>query len=131
MLTYHQTKDRKFVENQKGRFSPETVGGIYHKMYTKPSFLDALDEWESIAKDEGISKAALAYRWVDYHSALKKEDGDALIFGASRPDQVEETLQLVEAGPLSQSAVQRIQKVWESVKGDSITDNFEAVYGKI
>ena len=49
-------------------------------MYAKPAYLEALSEWEAIAKDiAGCSKADLAYRWVTYSSPLKSEYGDGII----------------------------------------------------
>ena len=67
-----------------GRFGPNSRSrGMYNKMYGKESLFQASEEWANIAKDAGISKAALAYRWITFHSALKAEDGDAVIVGAS------------------------------------------------
>lgn len=58
------------------------LGGVYVGMYSKPAFLEALGTWEGIAKEEGID---LAYRWVTYHSPLKKEHGDGIIVVRGRP----------------------------------------------
>jgi aflatoxin B1 aldehyde reductase len=51
----------------------DSAGEMYKVMYAKETLLDALDEWGHIAKAAGVSKAALAYRWIAYHSALKAE----------------------------------------------------------
>ena len=53
-------------------------------MCVKWSLYQALDEWGVIAKDTGISKAALVYRWFRYHSWLEGKYGDSLIPGAKR-----------------------------------------------
>ncbi len=46
-----------------GRFSGKPLlRDTYPKMYGKQSLYRALDEWGVIAKDAGISKAALVYR---------------------------------------------------------------------
>lgn len=124
-----QTKNRKFVEDQQGRFAKDAVGGIYHKMYTKDNFMSLLDKWEEIANEEKVSKAELAFRWVNYHSALKPEHGDAVIFGASKYEQITTTIQYLRNGPLSDKAVKAIDALWPTVKDDSIMDNFEAVFG--
>ena len=55
------------------------VGKVYNKLYSKPSLLEALSEWESIANEARVSKAALAYRWVMYNSKLSAEHGDGII----------------------------------------------------
>lgn len=103
--------------------------GIYHKMYTKENFMSLLDKWEEIANQENVSKAELAFRWVNYHSALKPEYGDAIIFGASKWSQIEATTQYLRNGPLSDQSVKAIDALWPMVKNDSIIDNFQAVFG--
>jgi len=111
-------------ENIEGRFDRNTFHGqMYHKMYNRPALVAALPEWEAISKQSGVSKAALAYRWVMYHSALKPELGDGIIVGASRPSQLKETLEALDAGPLDPAVVDRIQKVWEAVKHEAPLDN--------
>lgn len=98
-------------------------------MYTKENFMSLLDKWEEIANEEKVSKAELAFRWVNYHSALKPELGDAVIFGASSYEQIEKTVQYLKNGPLSDKAAKAIDALWPTVKDDSIMDNFEAVFG--
>lgn len=93
-------------------------------MYNKPSYLEALAQWESIAKDEGISRAELAYRWVTYNSPLDREHGDGIIIGARNLEQLEETLKSVNSGPLSENAVKRIDEVWNTIKHEAPLDNF-------
>lgn len=53
-------------------------------MYAKPSYLEALKQWEEIAKDEGCSRADLAYRWVRFNSPLKAEQGDGKVMSVRR-----------------------------------------------
>jgi hypothetical protein len=69
-----------------GRFGPNArIGDMYTSMYSaKESLLQALDEWGHIASDGDISKTALSYRWITFHSALKGANGDAVIVGASK-----------------------------------------------
>ena len=107
-----------------GRFDRSTqIGKIYQKLYNKPSLVKALHEWADIAKDAGISKAALAYRWVEFHGALKAEDGDAMIIG-SRPAQLEETLMALEDGPLDGKIAERVEGVWKMVEHEAPLDNY-------
>jgi aflatoxin B1 aldehyde reductase len=123
------TKTRSYVENGEGRFNKERFFGMYGKLYTSPSYLEALDEWGYIASEEGVTKAALAYRWVNYHSHLKAELGDGVIIGASSLKQLEQTLEALEAGPLSDTAIKGIDGIWEKVKPDALLDNFQAAFG--
>jgi aryl-alcohol dehydrogenase-like predicted oxidoreductase len=107
-----------------GRFAPDALNGMYREMYMKPSYLEALSKWEAIANEEGVTRAELAYRWVTYNSPLKKEQGDAIIVGASSTEQLEQTLSGIEKGPLSNKAVEGIDKIWEEIKHEAPLDNF-------
>ena len=63
-----------------GRWDPTSfLGKLYNEKYTKPSLLEALSEWDAIANEARVSKAALAYRWVMYNSKLSAEHGDGII----------------------------------------------------
>ena len=63
-----------------GRWDPTSRSGkVYNERYVKPSLLEALSEWEAIANEARVSKAALAYRWVTYNSKLSAEHGDGII----------------------------------------------------
>lgn len=119
------TKTKQEILDGKGRFDPNNfLGQMYSSMYAKPSYLEALGQWEQIAKDEGISRAELAYRWVTYNSPLKKEYGDGIIIGARNLDQLQETLTSVNNGTLSKNAVKRIDEVWKTIEHEAPLDNF-------
>lgn len=108
-----------------GRWDPNgRVGELYHHQYNRPLLVEALSEWESIANDAGISKAALAYRWVAYNSTLKSEYGDGIIIGASRHQQLLETLRAIEDGPLEASIAKKIDRVWDLVKDQAPVDSY-------
>lgn len=118
------TKTREQVESGHGRFNPDGLGGgMYNRLYAKPTLLEALEEWGQIANDEGISRAELAYRWVKYNSPLKPEYGDAIIVGASSLEQLEETLKGLKKGPLSEQATKRIDEIWKKVEAEAPLDN--------
>ncbi|KAK4939964.1 hypothetical protein LTR10_019816 [Elasticomyces elasticus] len=116
------TKTAEQIKEGAGRFGEQKNGGMYRKMYMKESYLAALAKWEDIASEEGVSRAELAYRWVAYNSPLK--DGDGLIIGASRTEQLEQTLQGIKKGKLSDKAAKRIDEVWEGIKHEAPLDNF-------
>lgn len=119
------TKTAQQIKEGAGRFnSSHRLTGMYTEMYDKPSLVEALAEWESIAKDEGCSRADLAYRWVRYNSSLKQEHGDGIIIGASKLEQLLQTLESINSGPLSQKAAERIDKIWEKIKDDAPLDNY-------
>ncbi|KAJ1323877.1 aflatoxin B1 aldehyde reductase [Microdochium nivale] len=109
-----------------GRFGrDDAIGKKYNNMYNKPSFLAALDTWEQIAQSEGVSRAELAYRWVTYHSKLEGTYGDAVIVGASKEQQLKDTVESLKKGPLSDSAAEKINAIWDSIKDDAVLDNLE------
>ncbi|KAF2865743.1 NADP-dependent oxidoreductase domain-containing protein [Massariosphaeria phaeospora] len=118
------TKTPQQLEDGVGRFSADVLGGMYNDLYNKPSLREALAEWNAIADKEGISKAELAYRWVGYNGALKADLGDGVIFGASSVRQIEQTAQGLKKGALSDEARDRIEAIWEKVKGDAPVDNY-------
>lgn len=89
---------------------------------TRPSLLAALSEWEAIAYEARVSKAALAYRWLTYNSRLSAEHGDGMIIGATRGSQLEEHLRAIEDGPLDENIAKKIDKVWELVKDEAPID---------
>lgn len=116
---------QEIEEGVKGRFDKSTqIGQMYQKLYNRPSLLKALHEWNTIAEKAGVSKAALAYRWIAYHSALREEYGDAVIIGGRTPGQVSETLEAIAEGPLKDDIAAHIENVWELVKDEAPVDNY-------
>jgi len=115
------------AKDDPGRFGTGSrIGEMYTSMYGKESLFQAVDKWAEIAKDAGITKAALAYRWITFHSALKRENGDAVIVGASKAAQLEETLAAVEQGPLDDKTAKRASDIWEKVKHEAPLDNYHS-----
>jgi aflatoxin B1 aldehyde reductase len=109
-----------------GRWDPKSaMGSFYHALYGKPTFFEALDKWNAISEAAGIPKAALAYRWVAFHSALDARLGDGLVIGASSLNQVKQTAAALKAGPLPDEVAAQISDLWEIVKNDAVTNNFD------
>ncbi|PTB63674.1 Aldo/keto reductase [Trichoderma citrinoviride] len=109
-----------------GRWSKSSpIGQMYHKLYNRPKLLEALDIWEKTAAEAGIPKAEMAYRWAAYHSALKEQFGDAIVLGASKISQLEQTVAGLQNGPLPEEVVKKIDDIWELVKDEAPRDNFE------
>ncbi|KAJ5160682.1 alcohol dehydrogenase [Penicillium canariense] len=111
-----------------GRWNPQTkMGSFYHLLYGKPVFFEALDKWNDISQATGIAKAALAYRWVAFHSGLDARLGDSLVIGASSLDQVKRTVAALKEGPLPETVAKQISDLWEIVKNDAVANNFDVV----
>lgn len=132
------TKTRRALEEgtADGRFAAADAAanpgsGFYHSLYNKPRLLEGLGRWEGLAELQGAPRAEVAYRWVYYHSALRPELGDVVIVGASRPEQIEQTVEGIRKGPLKPEVVEGIEEVWRLVKDEAIVDNYQASGGKV
>jgi len=120
------TKTREQILEGAGRFHRETpMGMVYTGMYVRPAYLDALAEWEAVAREAGVERAEMAYRWVRFNSPLREESGDALIFGASSLAQVEQTLGWLAKGPLGEETCRAIDGVWRKIEHVAPLDNYE------
>ncbi|KAK4114771.1 aflatoxin B1 aldehyde reductase member 3 [Canariomyces notabilis] len=121
----------QLASDEEGRYGEgNPLNKVYNGLYNKPSFVAALDVWEQIAKDEGVSNAELAYRWIVYHSKLDGGFGDAVVLGARKHEQLRQTVEMIKKGPLSDAAVGRIDRIWEDIKGDAWLDNFQMLTAK-
>ena len=127
-----KTKDQIINPEAAGRWSTETlIGKMYQALYNKPSLLAALDTWGKISEESGIPRFELAYRWVAYNSVLKNELGDAVIVGASRAEQLQQTLDALKRGPLSEEIAEKINDIWKSIEKDAPFDNYEFDHSEI
>lgn len=118
------TKTKQQLLDGAGRFDEKSpLAFMYRTLYYKPSFLDALEKWEAIAEEAGTSKADLANRWVTFNSALRPQQGDAIIIGANTLERLESTLVGIEKGPLSEEIAAKIDEVWKSVEHEAGLDN--------
>ena len=83
-----------------GRFTLGNAGGMYQDRYWHDRELQTVQAFTQIANDAGLKPATLAVAWVMHNPAIT-----APIIGASRPDQLDDTLAAaevkLEAGVLS------------------------------
>jgi len=110
--------ERNQQEHEGGsRFDPDrTQGANYRKRYWNDVYFDALDVVRPVAKKLGMTTAEAAVRWVEHHSLMKKEHGDAIIIGASSAKQLEENLENLDKGPLPEEMVKAFDEGWEIAK---------------
>jgi len=96
----------QFEAPNKGRWDPSSeIGKLYNRLYNRPQLVAALKQWGEAADKAGCTRAALAYRRVRYHSSIKAQHGDAILIGASSKEQLLQTLDCLEDGPLSQEVL--------------------------
>jgi aryl-alcohol dehydrogenase (NADP+) len=80
---------------QGSRFTLGRAGAMYQARYWHEREFETVEALGKLASEAGLSLATLAVRWVLSHPAIT-----APIIGASRPDQLTDTLAAAEAGPL-------------------------------
>lgn len=88
----------------------------YKARYWHKEFFDAAALIRKACDDAGITMVEAALRWLASHSMLDAKEGDAIIIGASRPDQLLQNIDCVNAGPLPASVSEAIDKAWPVCK---------------
>ncbi|EKM52793.1 uncharacterized protein PHACADRAFT_261422 [Phanerochaete carnosa HHB-10118-sp] len=112
---YRSTHDQ--VESG-SRFDPDKMQGKgYRYRYWNEAYFNALAKIEEAAKKYNLTLAEIALRWVEHHSLLKREHGDAIIIGASSLKHIEQNLIDLEKGSLPEDVVKTLDEAWASVKG--------------
>lgn len=81
----------------------------------QPPIIAAIDKAIDVITENGLDGHAAALRWTAYHSALKKEHGDAIVVGCSSVKQLEANLDALEAGPLPEKVVAALEAVYGEV----------------
>jgi 1-deoxyxylulose-5-phosphate synthase len=72
---------------QGSRFTLPNAGPMYQERYWHQREFDVVDAFQGIAREAGLKPATLALAWVLHQPAIT-----APIIGASRPDQLDDTL---------------------------------------
>ena len=117
---YHR-EDRDDEIQAGARFDPKSVPGkMLRARYWNDAYFDALDLLRPVAKKYRLTEAECALRWMTHHSMLKREQGDAIIIGASSIKHIEENLVDLEKGPLPEDVLEVLDKGWEGCRGVSI-----------
>ncbi|EKM49688.1 uncharacterized protein PHACADRAFT_154194 [Phanerochaete carnosa HHB-10118-sp] len=75
----------------------------------------ALAELQAFVAERGLTLREVAYRWLQYHSAMAPED-HGLVVGASSLEQLESTILDCKKGPLPDTVVRACNETWEKVK---------------
>ncbi|KAL1596988.1 hypothetical protein SLS60_008570 [Paraconiothyrium brasiliense] len=125
----HQTPDRtsrplaagfltgKFVNNDYTgtRFDASSpVGSVMQKMFSGDQLMVAMKKFDVAVRAEGLTPPEVAIRWLMHHSVLGDEDG--IILGASRIEQVHDTVALTKKGPLKGNVLALAEELWHDVK---------------
>lgn len=96
-------------------FDPDTLWGPWFlKKYSH--MVPSLQDLKGIIDKHDLRLSEIALRWLQHHSILTPEDA-GVILGASRPEQLEESIKDSEGEPLPEDIVNALDEAWKKVKG--------------
>ncbi|KAF2673429.1 aldehyde reductase [Microthyrium microscopicum] len=84
--------------------------------YNKPKTRAALVSLHKVAEAQGIDLLGASLRWLAYHSPLG--EGDGIILGASKVEQIDHSDGEIAKGPLPEDIVAEYEKLWAVAKGE-------------
>ena len=114
LLTGKHMQDEKLEGD--GRFARLKS---YRDRYWKTSYFDAVNEIKLACDKEGIPMVEAAYRWLINHSKVVASEGDGILLGASKIQQMEQNMACVDKGALPESIIAAMDEAWEVAKPDS------------
>jgi aflatoxin B1 aldehyde reductase len=116
-LTGRYSKPEDAVEPG-SRFDPDKwQGKSYRARYFNEANFHALEIIRAACEKHGLTMGETALRWMNHHSGMKKESGDAVIIGASNVAHIQQNLVDLEKGPLPESILPALNEAWQTVKG--------------
>jgi len=96
------------------RFASDfALNSVFRKEYDNQALHGAMKELTEALQPHGILPHEASIRWLAYHSQLRPADG--IIFGASKLSQIQQNLAAIQAGPLPEEVVTRMDRLWETV----------------
>ncbi|KAE8446463.1 hypothetical protein EG329_011926 [Mollisiaceae sp. DMI_Dod_QoI] len=101
-----------------GRWDPGRFP-LYPKTYDKPAIHNAMIEFCKKCEAAGLTPTEVSLRWIMHHSVLG--EGDGIILGASKVDQLRGNVEFCRKGPLDGEMVKACEELWRDVKAQ----NFE------
>jgi 1-deoxyxylulose-5-phosphate synthase len=98
------------------RFQLGTAGGRYQERYWHQREFETVEAVRKVASEAGMNMVTMAMRWVLSNPAIT-----APIIGASKPDQLDETIAAAEAGPLPADLKKKLDETtheWRAVDAE-------------
>jgi aflatoxin B1 aldehyde reductase len=93
------------------------VGQLYNNLYGSPAVEASASAVRAAASAHDISPHAAALRWTIFHSMLDGSYGDAVLVGMSKLEQLNQTLDAIEAGPLPDNLADKISGIYATFDG--------------
>ncbi|KAF8061521.1 Aldo/keto reductase [Lyophyllum atratum] len=95
------------------RFDGEQFQGkSYRIRYWNEQYFQALAVIRTAAEAHELTLPEVALRWISHHSLLSRNQGDAVLIGASRLKHIEQNLVDLEKGPLPDDVVKVLDEAW-------------------
>lgn len=91
------------------------LGTFAQKLFGAEDLHSAMKKFDAEVKSYSLTPIEVAIRWFAHHSALRDEDG--IIFGASKVEQICETVSMIKKGPLPGEILKTAEELWSAVKG--------------
>ena len=108
--------DRRAPPPEGSRFTLGRAGSMYQTRYWHEREFETIEAVRALAGEAGMSMATLSVAWVLANPAIT-----APIIGASRPEQLADSLAAAEAGPLDPALKARLDEVshgWRAVDAE-------------
>jgi aryl-alcohol dehydrogenase (NADP+) len=108
--------DRSAAPAQGTRFTLGTAAARYQKRYWNESEFETIEALRALGNEAGMSMAAMAVSWVLSNSAIT-----APIIGASRPEQLADSIAAAERGALPQDLKAKLDEMtqgWRAVDAE-------------
>jgi 1-deoxyxylulose-5-phosphate synthase len=99
-----------------GRFQLGTAGARYQERYWHEREFDTVDTLRGLSNEAGMSMASMAVSWVLSNPAIT-----APIVGASKPEQLKDSLDAAERGPLPADLKAKLDEItheWRAVDAE-------------
>ena len=108
----------KLINNEHAgtRFGDDnSLGKFAQRLFGAEDLHSAMRKFDAEAKSHNLTPIEVAIRWIAHHSALRDEDG--IIIGASKVEQIRETVIMMKKGPLPGEVLKSAEDLWNAVKG--------------
>lgn len=85
---------------------------MYQDRYWHEENFRAVNKLQDIAHQSGRSLISLALNWLLHHTPT-----DCVVLGASRQEQLEQNLAVLDEGPLAPDVIEACDEVWRELRG--------------
>jgi aflatoxin B1 aldehyde reductase len=84
------------------------------RLYDQDKYHSLVRSMDGLLEPHNITKTEAALRWLSFHSDLTPED--AIIFGSSKIQQVENNIAAVKKGPLPEEIVTGLNRIYNDLE---------------